>query len=322
MLKKTGIKIKLLTLLFVVTHSFNLSAEVMVPSLGSNDCESLLLVSSWRTNNVKIFDGCSGEYVRDLDSQNLIEGPLGILEAPNGDILVISETNGRLLRFDRETLSQGSVVMGDDPATPAVENNFISAPSGAVIDEDGFMYASSFALNSVVKIDTQSWQIVDETLATNNGLINGIDAGIAIDDDYLYLPGYYSDNILKVDLETKAVSELVAPGAGGLNAARTILIRDEKLLVTSERSHSVLQFDRESGLFEKIVTQVVRPTGMVDDGSGENFLLNNSGSVFRASYSTDFIERVVERGAGGLHTGTFIYRLQKSELDDDDREQD
>ena len=83
-----------LTLLF--SHLSLLKAD----NLGDPDCSSLLLVSSWTKDNVKIYDGCSGDFIRDLDSQNLIEGPLGILEAPDGDVLVVSETNSRLLKFD------------------------------------------------------------------------------------------------------------------------------------------------------------------------------------------------------------------------------
>ena len=34
--------------------------------MGNPNCDSLLLVSSWSRDNVKIYDGCDGSYVRDL----------------------------------------------------------------------------------------------------------------------------------------------------------------------------------------------------------------------------------------------------------------
>ena len=94
--------------------------------LGDPNCSSVLLVSNYSTDNIKIYDGCSGEYVRDLDSQNLIDGPLGISVAPDGDLLIVSEKNGRLIKFDQDTLTTGSVVMGDDPATNTVVVAIIS----------------------------------------------------------------------------------------------------------------------------------------------------------------------------------------------------
>jgi len=283
----------------------------MTPNLGSVSCNSLLLVSSWTHDNVKIFDGCSGEFIKDLDNQNLIKGPLGILEAPDGDLLVISEINGRLLKFDRQTLSKGKVVLGDDPVTTQVEKNFISKPVGAVIDKDGFMYAASYGLNSVVKINTKSWQIVDEMLPANNQYIKGIDAGMVISEDgHLFLPGYDSDNIIKLNLRTKLVTSVVSAGSHGLDAPRTILFRGDKMLVTSERSNALMVFDANTGAFKKILAQVARPTGLKQDGEG-HILVNTADAVFRLVNDGNSYEKIVKNGAGGLAGGTFVYRLTK-----------
>ena len=40
-------------------------------SLGDDTCDSLLLVSSWTPNNVKIYDGCRCAFVKNLDSQGI-----------------------------------------------------------------------------------------------------------------------------------------------------------------------------------------------------------------------------------------------------------
>lgn len=289
----------------------------LTPDLGDDQCASLLLVSSWTRNNVKIYDGCSGEFIKDLDSQGLIQGPLGILEAPDGDLLVISETNGRLLKFDRQTLSKGTVILGDDPATNEVEDNFIAGPSGAVLDQDGFLYAASFTRNSVVKIDTQTWQIVDEMLAANSGQISGIDAGLAISESgELYLPGYNSDNIIKINLSTKAVSEVVSAGRAGLNAPRTILLRGQELVVTGEQSNNVMVFDNTTGAFKQTILDLDGPTGMMADGDN-HFIINNSRAVFRVRNDGSDIEQLVASGAGSLTGGTFVYRLHKTSNDSD-----
>ncbi len=311
------LKMTLVTLLLLPTCLFSSMVLSMIPDLGDDECDSLLLVSSWTRNNVKIYDGCSGEFIQDLDSQNLIQGPLGILQAPDGDLLVVSETNGRLLKFDQQTLSQGTVIMGDDPSTTPVENNFIAGPSGAVLGEDGFIYAASFTSNRVVKIDPQSWQIVDEMLPANSGQISGIDAGLTISDSgELYLPGYNSDNIIKINLTSKAVSEVVTAGSGGLDAPRTIMINGQDLIVTGERSNNVMVFDLNNGNFKQTLIELAGPTGMMADGDN-HFIINNSRAVFRVSNDGSDIQQVVANGAGALTGGTFVYRMHKISNDSD-----
>jgi hypothetical protein len=293
--------------------SITTAQSATIPNLGDDSCDSLLLVSSWTRNNVKIYDGCSGEFIRDLDSQNLIDGPLGILEAPDGDLLVISESNNRLLKFDRQTLSVGSAIM----EVSATKSNFIGSPSGAVIDDDGFMYAASYGTNKVVKIDTSSWAIVDEMLPANNGLVEGIDAGLTISDDgYLYIPGYDSDNIIKLNLQTKEATVAVAASTGGLEAPRTILIRGDEMLVTAERSNAILVFDVATGAFKQTLVEVSRPTGLRQDGDS-HFLVNTSTAVYRVTNDGTDFEKVVQNGAGDLAGGTFVYRIHKTGVDSD-----
>lgn len=288
-----------------------------VPDLGDPSCGSILLVSSWTRDNVKIYDGCSGEFVRDLDSQGLINGPLTILEAPDGDILVVSEENHRIIKWDRETLSQGQVVLGDDPTTAEVENNFIVNPVSAVIDENGTMYAASFTQNSVVKIDTETWTITDEMLPANSGHINGIDAGMALgDDNHLYLPGFYSHNIIKLNLNTKAVTSVVAAQTAGLDNPRTIVFRGDEMVVTAEGTGAVMVFNRNTGAYIRTIVELSGPTGLRDDGD-EHFIVNNSRAVYRGSYDGNSFETIVQIGAGSLSGGTFVHRLFKTGLDDD-----
>ncbi len=286
-------------------------ATAQAAELGDPACPSLLLVSNWTNNNVKIFDGCSGEYIRDLDSQNLIQGPLGILEAPDGDVLVVSESNDRLLKFDRGTLESGTVIMGGD--------TFIDAPSGAILGDDGNLYAASYGTNRIVRINTETWTVVEDILAANNGQITGIDAGMKITSDgHLIVPGYDSDNILKINVTSKTVEELVSSGANGLDAPRTILLREDQneFYVTGERSNNVMAFNLTTGEFLRNVVTVIRPTGMMADGE-EHFLVNNANAVFRYRYDGTLDGQVVANGAGGLNSGTFVYRLMKTNLDSD-----
>ena len=284
-------KLYLIPIILLLSLQSGISVA-LVPELGDENCDSLILVSDWDSNNVKIFDGCSGAYVKNLDSQNLVDGPLGILQAPDGDVLLVSENNKRLLKYDFETLSTGTVIMGDDPNTAPVEDTFIAGPSGAIIDSDGFMYAASYTQNKVVKINTETWQIVDQMLAANNGQIIGIDAGLAIGGGHLYLPGYDSNNIIKINLSTKAVSEVVARNAGGLKTPRTILLKASELWVTAEVGNAVMVFDLASGEFKQTLVEISRPTGMQQDGDN-HFLVNTRDAVFRVVNDASSFEKIV-----------------------------
>ncbi|MCO7225596.1 hypothetical protein [Pleionea sp. CnH1-48] len=271
---------------------------------------------------MKIYNGCTGNFIRDLDSQGLIRGPLGILQAPDGDILVISENNGRLIKYDYQTLSEGTVVMGDDPTTAEVEDNFIQNPVGAIMDDNGMMYVASFTLNSVVKVNTQNWTIEDEILPANNGYINGIDSGMVIgDDNELYLPGYYSNNIIKVNLDTKNVSPVVVEGEGGLRAPRAILVKENELHVAAERSNAIMIFDRQTGAIKSTLVDIAYPAALKEDGEGY-FITNSPAAVFRIPNDGSAYEKIVKKGTSGLSAVTFVYRLQKSNFDMGDNNTD
>jgi hypothetical protein len=279
--------------------------------LGDDNCDSLLLVSSWTRNNVKIYDGCSGEYIKDLDSQGLIDGPLGILEAPDGDVLVISETNGRMLKFDRDTLSTGSILLG-----PGGGKDYIPNPISAVIDEQGMMYAASFTQNNVVKIDTQTWEITDTILPAGNALLDGIDVGIVIENGSLYLPGWKSDNIVKVNLTTKQATEVVIPKAGGLSRPRSILFNQNDMLVSSEKSNALLVFNKNNGTYKSKLATISSPSGMIKDDNGY-YLVTAGNSVYRNAINGSSSELVIQPGAGSLAGATFVYRLAKKGMDSD-----
>ena len=277
------------------------SGHAYSQQIGDSTCGSLLLVSSWFNNNVKIYDGCSGDYIRDLDNMARLNGPQAILELPDGDILVVSEGTNQLVRYDRETLSTGTVVLSD----------FVEKPVGAILDDNNQLYVVSYQENSVLKVDTQSWEVSDTILAANNGIINGADAGIALENNILYIPGYDSDNIITVNVTNRKTSTLVSSGSSGLDAARGIVIVEDTLYVTSERSNQILVFSKISGAFIKSFSKETRPASLVQDGES-HFLFTTRNEVFRSAIDGSSKENVISGGAGGLNGATFVYRLNKN----------
>lgn len=291
----------------LITCVFSLSmlttGHVYSQQIGDSSCESLLLVSSWFNNNVKIYDGCNGDYIRDLDDMERLNGPQAILELPDGDVLVVSEGNNQLIRYDRETLTNGTAVLTD----------FVEKPVGAVLSQDNHLYVVSYQENSVLKINTQTWKVSETILAANNGLIRGADAGIALESDILYIPGYDSDNIITLNVSNKETNTLVSTGSNGLDAARGILIVEDSLYVTSERSNQILVFNKTTGAFIKSISRETRPASIVQDGES-HFLFTTRNAVFRSAIDGSSKENVITQSAGGLNGATFVLRLNKNNL--------
>ena len=285
----------------VLSLSLLTTSHAYSQQIGDSSCESLLLVSSWFNNNVKIYDGCNGDYIRDLDDMGRLNGPQAILELPDGDIMVVSEGNNQLIRYDRETLTNGTVVLSD----------FVEKPVGAVLSQDNHLYVVSYQENSVLKINTQTWKVSDTILAANNGLIRGADAGIALENNILYIPGYDSDNIITVNVSNKQTSTLVSAASNGLDAARGILIVEDTLYVTSERSNQILVFNKTSGAFIKSIARVTRPASIVQDGES-HFLFTTRNAVLRSAIDGSSQQNVIAKGAGGLNGATFVFRLNKN----------
>ncbi len=286
------------------------TSQTTAQELGDDNCDSLYLVSSWFNNSVKIYDGCSGEFVRDLDLSGTISGPQKVLEAPDGDILVVSENNARIVKYDRESLSEAEVVIDNS------SGSFINTPVAAVYDEDDNLYVASYSQNKVVKIDTRNWQVIDTILQSNGSSVRGADSGIALNGGYLYIPGYDSDNIVRVNIDSKEVETFIAQGSNGMDAPRSILFDGNRMLVTSERSNNILVFNANNGTFVETLYTSNLPAGMERDGE-QHFLFTTRQSVVRAALDGSGTERVVANQEGGLNGATNVLRIMKSGVDSD-----
>jgi len=308
MIKNTWIKSKWINCL--TSSLILLALNTHADQLGDANCDSLLLVSSYKQNEVKIFDGCSGEFIKNIDQQSMIMGAQAITELPDGRVLIASEVNNRLVAFDRETLSQGEVVidMGTD--------DFIPTPLGLAIEND-ILYVASYSTNTIVKVDMQTWQVIGTLLPSNNGIITGIDAGTIIDNGFLYAPGFDSSNIIRVNLSSGEAIELVSPAAEGLKNARGLAIHNNELFVTSENSNEIKVFNKNNGTFIRSMSVNSRPAGIQIDGD-EHLIYNNRTRVYRMKLDGQDHEQIVAPTNDILSGATFVYRLKKNIDGDED----
>ncbi|MBL4774139.1 MAG: hypothetical protein JKX98_11295 [Alcanivoracaceae bacterium] len=280
--------------------------------LGDSNCDSLLLVSSWFSDNVKIYDGCDGSFVRNLDSQSLLDGPQSIFVDKNDDVIVVSEQNHRLVKFDRFTLSQATVISGDDPTTPALEPRLVSNPLSVVFDSEQNILLGGFSQNEILKVNPDNWQSIQTILPASTQFVKGLDIGMTIGPDgQLYVPGFDSDNIIKINLESLVVTEVVASGVGGLNAPRSIIFHNNQMYVTGWRNSAILRYDSNGNFIDEFVS-IIRPTGMSMDGSHHVLVASDQvNNVIRVNLNDGSKETIISAGSGNLNGATFVLRLNK-----------
>jgi hypothetical protein len=289
----------IITLLCIITSPF-----VVAQDLGNPECGSLLLVSSWRGDNVKIYDGCDGHYIRDLANSGVLDGPQAIFEASNGNVVVVSESNHKLIQFDRETLSESTVLI-----TPGIIPNPISAVKAGSPQ----VYLGSYSSNEIIELNSNNWNVVRTILPANNGLVRGIDIGIGLGPSgNLYVPGYDSDSILKVNPADGSTSQFVTSGANGLDRPRTVLFNQNRFLVTAWGNRAIHSYSLNGQFQGSVVTGLTGAAGMIQDGPDHILVTSDTLNTVRRYQLSDFsFQTLVPPNSGGLSGATYVYRLEK-----------
>ncbi len=295
-----------------------LSLPLSAQQLGDPNCETLLLVSSYSNNSIKVYDGCDGSFIQNLQHNGWVSGPQAIADDGEGGLVVVSEKNDRLVRFDRKTLAVDRVVAGDDPGTPELEPGPVDAPTGLVITPDGRWFVGSFTQNQVVELDPQTGTASNVVIRSGQG-IEGADTGMWLQGNQLYVPGFDSSTVVRVNIGNGGAPQtLVAAGSNGLNAPRTTLIDDQgDLLVSSWRSNQILAFNPTSGAFKRVVASISRPTGMTLEAGGTLLVASDqSHDVKRVRISDgQMLGQVVETSSGGLVGATWVHVLEKQAVE-------
>lgn len=280
------------------------SHVALAQEMGNPNCDSLLLVSSWSRDNVKIYDGCDGSYIRDLADTGVLDGPQAMFEDPHGDLVVVSESNHKLVKFDRNTLST---------ATTVIEAGLINNPIAVVKKSADAIYLGSYSSNTILEVNSNSWQVINTLLPAGNNKIQGIDIGMALGNDgQLYVPGYDSDSILRVNTANGNTNQFVNSGQHNLDRPRSILLLNNQILVTAWGNQAILSFGLNGQFQGEVVSGFPGAAGMMQDGPDHILVTSDTLSTVRRYRLSDFsFETLVPNRSGGLAGATFVYRLSK-----------
>lgn len=270
-------------------------------SVSAGTCRNHLFVSGYFSNNVAIYDACSGTFLRQLETAGRIHGAQAVRVNPADDLIyVVSELDDQIQRYRHDAGYAFVDVFAQFDA------NF--DPTGIAFGPGGEVYAASYGTSRVVELDPVTGAIIGTVLPSDSGLL-GADNGTMISaDGKLYVPGYDSSTVARVDLSTSVVDATFVPsGRAGLFETRGIADEGATILVGGEGSGAIYRFDATTGAYiDTLVTGLNRPTGMTIDDDGTLLVLSGN-RVRRYNRTTGALIGIVAQGsAGGISGGTFL----------------
>lgn len=273
-------------------------------------CSHHLLVSGYFSNNVAVYDACSGSFLRQLETAGRIRGAQAVRINPtDGLIYVVSEGNDQIQRYRRDA----NYTFVDVFAQLAANID----PTGIDFGAGGKVYVASYGTSSVIELDAQTGATVGTLLPASAGL-RGADNGMLVSAaGLLYVPGYDSHSVARINPSTGQVqATFIAAGSGGLRNSRGILDEGATILVGGEGSGAIYRFNASTGaLVGTLVSGLTRPTGMSVGVDGALLVLWGN-RVQRYNRSTGASLGVFANGAdGAIAGGTFLALVANPQLD-------
>lgn len=267
-------------------------------------CAERVLVSGYFSNNVHVYDACNGAFERLLDDQNRIRGPQAVKIGPDGRLYVVSEENGRILRYDARTLAYIDTFITTGAGFNA---------TGIAFGPDGDVYLGGYASDTVRRYDGTTGAFEATVVAARAAGLNGPDNGLTFGPDgRLYIPAYDSNSVAVYDPASGTTSAFIAPSSGGLSQTRGILFEASgNVLVSGEGSNAILRYGPGGNFIGTFVTGLTGPTGLTRTADGRILVANNAnGAEFIAANGTR-IGPVYASGVGGVGGPTWAIAIPK-----------
>ena len=272
------------------------------PAAGQSSCAHRLFVSNYFAT-VRVFDACTGDYLRDLDTPARIRGAQAVKLGPDGLLYVTSEMSQQILRYRNDTLEFVDVfatIAGIDPT------GFAFAPNGDV-------YVAGFKTDQVRRLSAAGVALDIPVPAGTAGL-DGPDNGIAFGPDgNLYVPGYNSSNVIRHDPRTGATAVAVPRNAQGLLSTRGLLAdrNGGGMYITGEGSGQLLRLDFATGQVTVLSRALLGPTGI--DYAPDGSLLILEGNAVGKFDPASGAKRgeLVPASSGRIDSGTYLAVIAK-----------
>ncbi|MEP7156461.1 MAG: hypothetical protein ABI905_11855 [Betaproteobacteria bacterium] len=260
-------------------------------------CGSRLFASGY-FSTVHVYDACTGQFLRELDSGTRLQGAQAIRVGPDGFIYVVAEQASTIFKYRADTLE----FAGTFAVTPAM------GPLSLDFSADGTAYVAGYNSNDVKKFD-RNGTLIGPAFAARASGIAGPEIGTMFGPDgNLYVPGYNSASVIKYDPRTGITSVAIAAGANGISRPRGLLLNTERthLFVITEGSGQLLRYRLSDGVLTEVRRGLVEPTMAAYAPDGKLLIVNN-GAIQKLDPDTGAtLSTFVAAGSGGLAGPTFI----------------
>jgi sugar lactone lactonase YvrE len=277
-----------------------------LPAVAQSPCPARLFVSGW-FSTVHVFDACTGQYLRDLDTRSRLGGAMAVRLGPDGLLYAVAETTGVVQTYRNDTLDY----VGPFAQVPGI------GATGLVFDAAGVAYVDGYKSDDVKRFDRTGAPLGPAFPARSSGL-GGPDNGMTFGPDgNLYLPGWDSNNVVRWDPRTGETSVAVPSRTAGLLNTRGLLAtRDGKnMFITSEGSGAVLKWNLASGAVTPFAAGLSGPTGIAWGVDGK-LLVSNANGVERVDPDTGArLGAFIPDGTGGISGQVFIAVIPTAAVD-------
>lgn len=272
-------------------------AACSLPVAAQAPCAARLFVSGFNST-VHVYDACTGQYQRDLDTRTRLAGAMAVRLGPDGLLYVVAETAGVIHKYRNDTLEYAGVFAN----VPGI------GATGLAFDAAGIAYVAGYTSDDVKKFD-RNGAALGAAVPANAAGLNGPDNGMTFGPDgNLYIPSFDSNSVVRFDPRTGLASVAVPAREAGLMRTRGLLpARDaQHMFITSEGSGAVLKWHLASGAVTVLATGLAGPTG-IDYAPDGNLLVSSGNAVQkRDPASGALLSTLVAAGAGGLSGQVFL----------------
>lgn len=274
-----------LVLLLLLTANVN--------ALGPINCDQLMLISAYWSNNVYVFNACNGEFLQPLDSEGRILGAQATRIGQDGLLYVASEKNGKILRYDPNTLAYIDEFAAD---------TLINEPTGLAFGPDGNLYVASFSDDRVFKLNGSTGQLMG-VFATG---IDGPDAGMVFGPDgNLYVPAFDGNNISVLNGQSGNTVKTIT---GGLRNPRVVTFEPDsnRFLVSIWGAGTIARYNG-SGVLESTITKSFpKVTGLAHRKDGTLFAISDNAGFARPVNPVTGVIGNDFTASAGISGATFI----------------
>ena len=278
-------------------------------------CDDRLLISDYTANNVRIYDACSGDYLRNLDTANRLRGPQATRIGSDGLIYVVSEENNRVVRYRTDDFSFVDVFISDDTSTAQDELGGVRRPTGLAFANNGDLLVAGFSSSNVVRFDGQTGAPIGTVVTAGLAGLDGPDAGLALtSDNVLLVPSFENSTLYGFDAATGAVAfSTMGTSEGILDAPRVALLDDSssRYWVTSWRSGKVVEFSSDGT--SRNFANIFRASGLTHDPRSNDLIaVSDSASfVWRIDRDSGATRVFIDNGGSNpLQAATFVTYLE------------